>query len=109
MEKFVHGNRMAKFDVTVRQTPHVFSDSPGIYCKVNNVKELRYSKVPPLRNSLHKDSLIGFLCQDILLQNRVCIPWYKKNCYTPNSCQNCEESDIEISTVVRGSSGLSQY
>ena len=22
---------MAKFDVTVRQTPHVFSDSPGIY------------------------------------------------------------------------------
>ena len=28
---------------------------------------IRYSRV-------HKDSLIGFLCQDILLQNRVCIP-----------------------------------
>ena len=23
---------MAKFDVTVHQTPHVFSDSPGIHC-----------------------------------------------------------------------------
>ena len=28
---------------------------------------LEYIKVPPLRNSLHKDSLIGVLCQDILL------------------------------------------
>ena len=24
---------MAEFDVTVRQTPHIFSDSPGIWCK----------------------------------------------------------------------------
>ena len=26
----VHDNHMAKCDVTVRKTPHVFSDSPGI-------------------------------------------------------------------------------
>ena len=36
-----------------------------------------YSKVPPLRNSLHKDNLIGFLCQDTLPEKRVCIPWHK--------------------------------
>ena len=68
-----------------------------------------YSKVPPLRKLFHKDSLIGFLCQDILLQNRVCIPCYEKHCYTPNSCQNCQENVFEICTVVRGSNGLSQY
>ena len=54
-----------------------------------NESNVGYSEVPPLRNSLHKDSLIGFLCQDILLQNRVCIPWYKKHFYTPNSCRHC--------------------
>ena len=27
----VQENRMAKFDITVSQMPHVFSDSPGIY------------------------------------------------------------------------------
>ena len=27
----------------------------------------RYSKVPPLRKSFHKNSLIGFLCENILL------------------------------------------
>ena len=38
----VHGHRVATFDVTVRQTPHVFSDSPGIwdYSKAN-VPEIR--------------------------------------------------------------------
>ena len=34
-KKFFYSNRMAKFDVTVRQTPHVFSDSPGIYIVLN--------------------------------------------------------------------------
>ena len=38
-----------------------------------------------LRNSFHIDSLIVFLCQDILLQNRVCKPWYKKHFHTHNS------------------------
>ena len=35
--------------------------------QISNIRN-HYSKVLPLRNSLHKDSLIGFLCQDILLQ-----------------------------------------
>ena len=69
----------------------------------------KYSKVPPLRNSLHKDSLIGSLCQDILLQKRVCIPCYKKHFNTPNSCQNCQENVFEIRTVVQRSNGLSLY
>ena len=39
-----------------------------------------YSEVPPLRNSFHENSLIGFLCKGILLtSNRLCIPWYKKH------------------------------
>ena len=43
------------------------------------VTDFLNSKVPPLTNLLRKDSLIAFLCQDILLQNRKCLPWYKKN------------------------------
>ena len=61
--------------------------SPSAFClksarnlpQIRHFLDLQCSKIPPLRNSLHKDSLIGFLCQDILLpNNKVCIPWYKE-------------------------------
>ena len=45
---------------------------------MNEGNLLNYSKVPPLRNSFRKNSMIGFLCENVLLQNRLYVPWYKK-------------------------------
>ena len=60
-KKFVHGNRMVKFDVTVRQTPHVFSDSPG---RVIMSKSANFNASDPS----HLLTLLGILPCKLLLK-----------------------------------------
>ena len=36
---------------------------------------MRSSKVPPLRNSFRKSSSVSFLCEHVLFQNRLHVPW----------------------------------
>ena len=38
-KNLVQGNRVAPCDATVRQTPHVFSDSPGISLECLPIRE----------------------------------------------------------------------